>query len=88
MVRVEVDVTREIRTKIQVETQDSRLQYERVIYEYLPWFHLKCDKVRHFCEVEPIIKWVPKVKEGDQKMVTPHPSPSQTHPLTSGHDAG
>lgn len=32
-VRVEVDVTQEIRTKIYVETLDSRMQYQRVIYE-------------------------------------------------------
>lgn len=86
-VRFEVDVTQEIRTKIQFEFSDGRVQFQQVIYEWLPWFCLKCDKVGHFFELDPIMKWVPKVRAANQnKVITPPPTQVQ-QPLST-HDAG
>lgn len=63
-VRVEVDVTKLINTLIHVESDDGRLFKQRVIYEWLPYFCVKCYKVGHMCKQEQQrvekMQWVPK----------------------------
>lgn len=85
-VRVEVDVTQEIRTKIQIENVDGRVMNQKVVYEWLPWFCPKCDVVGHCCEVAPKMQWVPKAVEPTK--VTPTTTPSQIQNPQNSHEAG
>lgn len=61
-VRIEVDVTKIIPTVIHVEHPDGRMFRQQVVYEWIPYFCIKCHEVGHIYDQRKKAnwQWVPK----------------------------